>query len=439
MSAQSGESKTKSSRKGETLLFETFFTRQLQNLESDIGSTRGAKIVINDAIMYLFDKFIKSAILLRGKRATLNERDIASSVASHTPRDLQGAFVKAYGDFAAQLAAKQAWRKGARTSPFRVGKAEDMFYYPRSRVENLIKQHATVGQVARAASVNLTAALELIMRMVLRSAAGHARAEKLHRIKPRALYLAISEDEMLSHLFRDFMFQGGARVHIEEALLKKSSPKRAAKRKASPARKGKKAASPKKGGKKAASPAKKAAKKKDPNAPKRARSAFMYFSQAMRPQVAAENPDLSFGDVGRLVGERWMAATAAQRRKYDDMAAEDKKRYEREMAAYKPGAGFPTKKAPAKKVVTKKAPAKKAASPAKKAPAKKAPAKKAASPAKKAPAKKAPVKKAPAKKTASPKKPAAKKVTVKKTAPATGTKKTSVKRVVRRKNPVTKK
>lgn len=37
-------------------------------------------------------------------------------------------------------------------------------------------------------------------------------------------------------------------------------------------------------------PAKKARKKKDPNAPKNAMSAFMYFSNSNRDQVKAENP-----------------------------------------------------------------------------------------------------------------------------------------------------
>ena len=36
--------------------------------------------------------------------------------------------------------------------------------------------------------------------------------------------------------------------------------------------------------------------KKDPNAPKRALSAYMFFSQDWRERVKAENPDASFGE-----------------------------------------------------------------------------------------------------------------------------------------------
>lgn len=45
------------------------------------------------------------------------------------------------------------------------------------------------------------------------------------------------------------------------------------------------------------SPGKSKGKKKDPNAPKRATTAFMYFSNAMRKKLKEENPDISFGDL----------------------------------------------------------------------------------------------------------------------------------------------
>lgn len=44
----------------------------------------------------------------------------------------------------------------------------------------------------------------------------------------------------------------------------------------------------------------KAAKaKKDPNAPKRPLSAYMYYSQSARSTVKEENPEASFGEISR--------------------------------------------------------------------------------------------------------------------------------------------
>lgn len=81
----------------------------------------------------------------------------------------------------------------------------------------------------------------------------------------------------------------------------------------------KKKRGPKKGSKKAADKkpkkaAKKEKKKKDPNAPKRPLSAFMYYSQKQRPNVKKENPNASFADVARILGEQWKALTASEKK-----------------------------------------------------------------------------------------------------------------------------
>ena len=41
---------------------------------------------------------------------------------------------------------------------------------------------------------------------------------------------------------------------------------------------------------------KKTKQKKEPNAPKRGQSSFMFFSNEIRSKVKADNPGLSFGD-----------------------------------------------------------------------------------------------------------------------------------------------
>jgi len=85
---------------------------------------------------------------------------------------------------------------------------------------------------------------------------------------------------------------------------------------------------------------KKGKKKKDPNAPKRALSAFFHFCNDERPKVRAEMGDASVGEVAKELGRRWQDCTGDQKARYEAMAARDKQRYEREMAAYKRG-GLP--------------------------------------------------------------------------------------------------
>ncbi|KAL2860618.1 high mobility group box domain-containing protein [Aspergillus pseudodeflectus] len=75
-------------------------------------------------------------------------------------------------------------------------------------------------------------------------------------------------------------------------------------------------------------------KKKDPNAPKRGLSAYMFFANENREKVREDNPGISFGQVGKMLGEKWKALTDKERKPYDDKAAADKKRYEEEKAQY---------------------------------------------------------------------------------------------------------
>lgn len=72
----------------------------------------------------------------------------------------------------------------------------------------------------------------------------------------------------------------------------------------------------------------------DPNAPKRGLSAYMFFANEQRENVREENPGITFGQVGKLLGERWKALNDKQRTPYEAKAAADKKRYEDEKQAY---------------------------------------------------------------------------------------------------------
>jgi len=84
---------------------------------------------------------------------------------------------------------------------------------------------------------------------------------------------------------------------------------------------------------------------KDPNAPKRALSAFFWFCNDERPKVKVVLPDASVGEVAKELGRRWNDCTEDQKSKYEALAAKDKARYEKEMGAYKKKAGVPAKPA----------------------------------------------------------------------------------------------
>ena len=75
-------------------------------------------------------------------------------------------------------------------------------------------------------------------------------------------------------------------------------------------------------------------KKKDPNAPKKPMSAYMLFSNHIRATVKDDNPALKFGDIAKVVSEKYKQFTEKDKALWGEKAEEDKKRYKQEMAAF---------------------------------------------------------------------------------------------------------
>ena len=47
-----------------------------------------------------------------------------------------------------------------------------------------------------------------------------------------------------------------------------------------------------------------------------------------------EQPELSFGAMGKALGEKWKSIEPKDKTKYEELAKKDKERYEKEKAAY---------------------------------------------------------------------------------------------------------
>ena len=78
-------------------------------------------------------------------------------------------------------------------------------------------------------------------------------------------------------------------------------------------------------------------KEKDPNKPKGAKSAYLFFSLSERPKVKAAEPELSFGETAKRVGETWKGLSDAAKAPYVAKAEADARRHAREMASYQQG------------------------------------------------------------------------------------------------------
>ena len=67
--------------------------------------------------------------------------------------------------------------------------------------------------------------------------------------------------------------------------------------------------------------------KKDPSAPKRPMSAFLYFSKMKRRILKLENPSLSNIQISRMLGQIWRDFSEEDRRPFIDEESTDRKRY----------------------------------------------------------------------------------------------------------------
>lgn len=80
--------------------------------------------------------------------------------------------------------------------------------------------------------------------------------------------------------------------------------------------------------------------KKDPNAPKHAKNAYLFFCEKERVKVQKKFPELKGKDVAKKLGELWKALSDAKKKPFQDLAKADKERYEAEKA--KTGPSSPT-------------------------------------------------------------------------------------------------
>lgn len=80
-------------------------------------------------------------------------------------------------------------------------------------------------------------------------------------------------------------------------------------------------------------------KSKDPNSPKRGLSAYLFFASDIRPQLRAQYPTDAFPLISSKIGELWKQLDPSQKQPYEEKAEADKKRYERELEAYKANGG----------------------------------------------------------------------------------------------------
>ena len=68
--------------------------------------------------------------------------------------------------------------------------------------------------------------------------------------------------------------------------------------------------------------------------PKRGMSSFMWFCKAKRAELKKDRPELTFGEMGKVLGTMWKELPDSKKAPYVKQAEDDKKRYMKEKAAH---------------------------------------------------------------------------------------------------------
>lgn len=75
-------------------------------------------------------------------------------------------------------------------------------------------------------------------------------------------------------------------------------------------------------------------KYKDPNAPKRPKTGFLYFCDEFRPQITEKNPELKLGGIMKELGKLWGTYNDEEKEKYNFKYRESREKYEEELEEY---------------------------------------------------------------------------------------------------------
>jgi len=78
-----------------------------------------------------------------------------------------------------------------------------------------------------------------------------------------------------------------------------------------------------------------ARKPKDPNAPKKAVSAYLLYSNSVRDAVRAANPTMKMTEIAKLIGAQWKALSEEELRRWKGVAAQKKEEHRIAMEKYK--------------------------------------------------------------------------------------------------------
>lgn len=245
-----GKSQTKPRRKKiDGLRFSAYIFRVLKQVHPDTGITKNAMTAIQGIENEWLSKIVQLAIRLHKdtqKKETLSSREIQTAVrllfptefAKHAVSEGTKAVTKYTGSAylsSSYIGTRSSNKenkdpkpkmsggrgKGKKTTKSRSERAG--LEFPVGRISSYMKKAFNVKRLGAGAPVYLAGVLEYIAAEILELAGNAAKDNKVQRITPRHLVLAIRMDEELNTIVKGVVAKGGVLPLIQPALIPKNS------------------------------------------------------------------------------------------------------------------------------------------------------------------------------------------------------------------------
>mgnify|MGYP003390101073 CR=1 FL=1 len=207
----------------EKINFNAYIYRVLKQVHPDTGISGSALATVDALVGVLIAKIMKNANLFftRSNKKTISSREIQSAVRLTLPGELAKHSVsegtKAVTKYNAVLTENKP-QAGKKAKPEQRSKKAGITFNV-TRVEKVMMIESNALRKSGTAAVYLAAVCEYITAEILELSGNATRDFKKHRITPRTIKLAISNDEELQRLYRDTVIPGGVVQKIHQSLL----------------------------------------------------------------------------------------------------------------------------------------------------------------------------------------------------------------------------
>lgn len=198
-----GRKRRRKKRSGKSRSFNTYIYRVLKQVHPNSGISNKAMLIVNDHIWDILYRIASECRTLceMQQLKTLSSREIQTAVRLVLPSELakhaisEGTKAVTKYNSSHSTGSGSSEKSPKMSKSFRAG-----LQFPVGKISTILKQGHFASRIGSGAPVYLAAVLEYLCAEVLELAGNATRDNKMHRITPRHLLLAVRNDEEINRV-----------------------------------------------------------------------------------------------------------------------------------------------------------------------------------------------------------------------------------------------